>query len=143
MEARGTIPANLLVTLVKPDIVIVDNRSKSVHVFELTVPGEARLDTAHKLKSDKYSHLVSDIKTHTVTVTPFEVGAQTGHINSDNKLRLHKLHGFCTKDIKLKKFRENISAISIFSTVKTRRYGQHLTISWHLLQTSEICEYSF
>ena len=37
------------VTLKKPDIVIIDKKSKSVHIFELTVPGEARLDTAHKL----------------------------------------------------------------------------------------------
>ena len=100
-ESGGTIPTNMLVTLLKPDIVIVDTRSKTVHVFELTVPGEARLEKAHKLKDDKYSHLVSDIKSHTVTVTPFEVGAQTGHINSDNKQRLHKIHSFCTKDIKL------------------------------------------
>ena len=61
----------------KPDIVIVDSRSKSVHIFELTVPGEARLDTAHRLKANSYAHLLTDMQSHTVTVTPFEVGAHT------------------------------------------------------------------
>jgi hypothetical protein len=115
-EAGGTIPSSLLVTTKKPDIVIVDQKSKSVNIFELTVPGEARLDTAHNLKMESYSHFTTDIRTHTVTVTPFEVGAHTGHINQDNKKRLHTLHTFCTKDVKLKRFKENISALSILSS---------------------------
>ena len=94
----------------------MDQKSKSVHIFELTAPGESRLDTAHRLKTESYSHFVTDIKTHKVTVTPFEVGAHTGHINSDNKKRLHALHSFCTKDIKLKKFKENISSVTILSS---------------------------
>ena len=78
-------------------------------IFELTIPCETRLDTAHKQKTEAYSHFFRDITSHTVTVTPFEEGAHTGHINNDNKKRLKKLHSFCTKDIKLKKFKENIS----------------------------------
>ena len=66
----------------KPDIVIVDQKSKSVHIFELTVPGESRLDTAHRLKAESYSHFTTDIKTHKVTVTPFELGAHTGHMRT-------------------------------------------------------------
>ena len=66
------------------------------------MPGKTRLGTAHKLKTEAYSHFVRDIKTHTVTDTPFEVEAHTGHINNDNKKRLQRLQSFCTKDIKLK-----------------------------------------
>ena len=100
----------------KPDIVIVDKKFKSVIIFELTIPGETRLDTAHRLKTEAYSHFVRDIKSHTVTVTPFEVEAHTDHINNDNKKRLQTLHSFCTKNIKFKRFKENISAISILSS---------------------------
>ena len=78
--------------------------------------GEARLDTAHKLKTESYSYFVTDIRTHSVTVTPFEVGAHTGHINNDNKTRLHMLHSYCKKEIKLKKFKENISALAILGS---------------------------
>ena len=67
--AGGTIPANMLVTLQKPDIVIIEQKTKAVTLFELTVPGE----TAHSLKVDRYSHFISDIKSHTVSVIPFEV----------------------------------------------------------------------
>ena len=115
-EAGGTIPPSLAVTLKKPDIVIVDQKTKSAHIFELTVPGETRLETAHKLKTESFSHFVTDIQSHRVTLTPFEVGAHTGHINNENKNRLKTLHGFCTKDIKLKKFKENISAIVVLSS---------------------------
>ena len=59
----------------KPDIVIVDKKFKSVNIFELTIPGETRLDTAHSLKTEAYSDFVRDIKSNTVTVTPFEVEA--------------------------------------------------------------------
>ena len=114
--AGGTIPANLMVTIQRPDIVIIDEKNKSVAIFELTVPAEHRLDTAHTLKMNSYSHFSSDIKTHTVSVIPFEVGSHTGHINNDNKKRLHTLHSYCSKDIKLKRFKENISAISILSS---------------------------
>ena len=112
----GTIPTSLVVTVKKPDIVIVDQKTKSVYIFELTVPGEARIEIAHSLKSDSYSHFASDITAYTVSVTPFEVGAHTGHISNENKKRLQSLHKFCTKDIKLKKFKENISAITILSS---------------------------
>ena len=114
--AGGTIPPNLVVTLQKPDIVIIDQKTKSVSMFELTVPGETRLETAHKLKMESYSHFITDIQSHTVSVIPFEVGAHTGHISRDNKDRLHSLHKFCKKDVKLKKFRDNISAISLLSS---------------------------
>ena len=103
-------------TTKKPDIVIMDQKSKSVNIFELNVPGESRLETSHTLKMVSYKHLTSDIRTHTVTVIPFEIGAHTGHINQDNKKRLHTFHTFCTKDVKLKRFKENISALSILSS---------------------------
>ena len=34
----GTIPADLCVTNLKPDIVIIDNEKKILHIFELTIP---------------------------------------------------------------------------------------------------------
>jgi hypothetical protein len=99
----------------KPDIVIVDQKSKSVNSFELTVPGESRLDTAHTLKMESYSHFTIDIRTQTVTGTPFEVEAHTGRINQDNKKRLHSWHTCCTKDVKLKLFKAHISQCIIYS----------------------------
>ena len=84
-ETGGTIPPNLVVTRKKPDIVIVDNKCKEAYIFELTISAESRLEIAHKLKSESYEHLVTDIRTHSVTVTPFEVGAKTGYLSFPEK----------------------------------------------------------
>ena len=80
-EAGGNIPTSLVVTVKMPDIVLVDQNTKSV----LTVPGESQIEIAHTLRSDSYSHFVNDIKAYAVSVTPFEVGAQTRHISNENK----------------------------------------------------------
>ena len=58
--AGGTIPASVLVTNLKPDIVVVDQLKKCVTIFELTVPSEMRIVAANKLKTEKYQHF----KTH-------------------------------------------------------------------------------
>ena len=100
----------------RPDIVIVDTKKKSVSVLELTVPGEPRISVSHKLKTEKYQHLQSDIKTNTVSVLPFEIGSHTGHITRDNSNTLHTLHKLCTKDVKFKQFKKNISAITVLSS---------------------------
>ena len=54
--AGGTLPPNVAVTTLKPDIVVIDKNTKSVTIFELTVPAEHRLKIAHDLKYQKYSH---------------------------------------------------------------------------------------
>ena len=36
----GTLPPDVLVTNLKPDIVIIDKQKMNVNVFELTVPGK-------------------------------------------------------------------------------------------------------
>ena len=76
----------------KPDIVIIDKKTMSVNIFELTVPGELRLDIANSIKMEKYQHFTSDIKQFTASVIPFEVGAHTGHISTRNKENINKLH---------------------------------------------------
>ena len=75
--AEGTLPPNVLVTNLKPDIVIMDKSKKTVSIFELTVPAEHRIKIAHDLKYQKYQHFLTDITTHTVNLVPFEVGSHT------------------------------------------------------------------
>ena len=103
-------------TTLRPDIVIIDKQKKQVNIFELTVPGETRIKISHDLKYQKYQHLNSDIGSHTVNIIPFEIGSQTGYVSHENKDYLKKLHKFCQKSIKLKKFTQNISAVSVLSS---------------------------
>ena len=114
--AGGTLPPEVIVSTLKPDIVIIDNKNKQVKIFELTVPGENRISEAHRLKTEKYQHFSSDIKSHTATVLPFEIGSHTGFISRENIKTLHTLHKHCKKDIKLKQFMKNISSISVISS---------------------------
>ena len=105
-----------MVTTLRPDIVIIDKQKKEVNIFELTVPGEMRIKILHSLKYQKYQHLNSDIGGHTVNIIPLEIGSQTGYVSHENKGYLQKLHKFCQKNIKLKKFTQNISAVSVLSS---------------------------
>ena len=112
----GTIPPHILVTTLRPDIVIIDEKKKAISVFELTVPGELRIKEAHKLKHSKYEHFERDIKAYKVKVIPFEIGSHTGLVTNDNRTYLHDLHSFCKSDIKLKKFIQNISVIAVLGS---------------------------
>ena len=114
--AGGTIPPEVTVSTLKPDIVVIDNKPKHVTIFELTVPGENRISEAHRLKSEKYQHFYTDIKSHKVSVLPFEIGSHTGFISRDNIKTLQILHQHCKKDIKLKQFKKNISSIAVLSS---------------------------
>ena len=70
----GSIPATMVVTTLKPDVVIVDEKLKEVKLFELTVNWESNSVKNNTYKNDKYAHLLSDITTHKPSLTAYEVG---------------------------------------------------------------------
>ena len=76
-NSGGTLPPDIIVSILKPDIVIVEQKLKSVFIFELTVPGETRIQEAHRIKTEKYWHFKNDIKTHYVSILLFEIGSHT------------------------------------------------------------------
>ena len=59
---------------------------------------------------------MTDTARYKTTVQPFEIGSHTGYINKENKVSLNNLHKYCHKNIKLKKFTNNISAITVISS---------------------------
>ena len=59
--AGGTLPPDILVTNLKPDLVIIDKQTKKVNIYELTVPGEHRIEISNKIKTEKYQHFLTDI----------------------------------------------------------------------------------
>ena len=111
----GTIPVEHLVTPLRPDIVIIDEKKKSMHIFELTCPLEPNITKRNSEKSEKYAHFVTDIDQFRTKVTCFEVGSR-GYVSPDNHDRLKSLHAFCKPNTKLKLFKENISALAIYSS---------------------------
>ena len=100
-----------------------------IKIFELTVPGEARINIAHKLKLEKYEHFVSDIQLYSVSINAFEIGSHTGYISRENKANISKLHKYCKKEINFKQFRKNISAITVLGSYYI--FNNRNTETWH------------
>ena len=113
----GSIPPELCITLQKPDIVIQDKKNKFIHLFELSVPIEANgnIDKRHTEKMNKYAHFVTDMSGYKCDVTAFEIGSR-GYISTRNHSALYALHKYVKPGVKLAKFKENISALSVYSS---------------------------
>ncbi|NCF47118.1 MAG: hypothetical protein GWP24_06070 [Alphaproteobacteria bacterium] len=93
----GTIPPDVLVTNLKPDIFIRDIASSRVCIFELTCPWDANISNAHNYKQEKYAPLVADLaRHHVVSHYSIEISVR-GQVSKENKSRLkHFSRQFCT-----------------------------------------------
>ena len=60
-NAGGTIPPEILVTTIRPDLVIIDRRKKIFSAFELTVPYEHNESIRHTEKQNRYASMQTDI----------------------------------------------------------------------------------
>ena len=49
------IPVHIMETSLRPDIIIISERSKQLGIIELTVPSEARVEVSHQMKLMKYT----------------------------------------------------------------------------------------
>ena len=93
-------------------------KSKVIHLFELSVAIETNgnIDKRHQEKWDKYAHFVTDMSGgYKCTVTAFKIGSR-GYISTRNQSALYTLHKFTKPGIKLPKFKQNISALSVYSS---------------------------
>ena len=112
----GTIPPSICITNLKPDIVILDNTKKIIHIFELTCPGTAEnIEKRHKEKSDKYATFLTDCTGYKCTVTCFEVSSR-GFITTRNHGHLNDLHMFMKKETRRSTFKENISSLAVYGS---------------------------
>ena len=111
----GTISSQLCVTRLKPDIVIVDEIKKKLHIYELTVPLTMNIDQRNSEKTQKYTPFITDITNYTCTLNCFEVSS-TGYINPRNKLTLTTLHSFLRKDMKKSTFFSNINSLTWYGS---------------------------
>ena len=99
-------PPEICITTQKPDIVILDEKQKIIHMFELSVPIEHNIEQRHTEKANKYTNFTTYCTGYKCNVTAFEIGSR-GYISTRN----HSKPG-----IKLRKFKENISALAVYSS---------------------------
>jgi hypothetical protein len=82
-----------------PDIVVINEKKKECHIFELTVPFSTRISEANKLKSEKYSHFLTDLNPdYKVSVTAFECCSR-GLVTRENRESLRQLYRFTDKSM--------------------------------------------
>ena len=111
----GSVPPEVCITTQKPDIVIFDEKEKTMQIFELSVPFEQNIEQRHTEKSNKYAHFTTDCTGYNCSVRAFEIGSH-GYILTHNHSALYSLHKLTKPGIKLSKFKENISALAVYSS---------------------------
>ena len=89
----STIPPDIVVTLSRPDLVLINRIEKSVYVLELTCSFERNIEAAHQRKTTKYTSLQTDIEIsgYKCFMVPFEIGSR-GHVTTNNKENI--IHAF-------------------------------------------------
>ena len=117
MKGASTIPLDILVTPLKPDIVIQDKSAKCLYILELTVCFEINQESAHERKEDKYRQLVNDIKSQGYKVGLYcvEVGSR-GHITQDNIKRIRSLFHKLKIAVTQSKVRSVLGKISLVAS---------------------------
>ena len=89
-----TIPPDVAMTAQKPDLVIINRKSKEVKLVELTVPWDTKsnMTAALQRKTERYENLATEIKGNGFRCSniPLEIGTR-GVVNARNRAVLAQL----------------------------------------------------
>ena len=112
----GTLPVNIIVSKLRPDIVIVNTKKKFVHLVELTVPFEHNISKAHERKIHKYADLVLDISQngYNCNLTCIEIGSR-GLVTPDTNKRISEIFS-SIKAKPPKSLKKDLGKIAILSS---------------------------
>ena len=83
---NSTIPADILTTAVRPDIVILNRKEHRIELLELSCSFETNVESAHQKKFRKYLDLQEDLQNMgwSVQLVPFEIGSR-GYVTKRNR----------------------------------------------------------
>ena len=114
LEGNTTVPVDVTITTLKPDMVLFNKEKNEVTLFELSVPFEINIETTHQTKVNRYKQLIEDIEANGFKTTyfPTEVGSR-GFITPANNNRLKKFVASATGKQPQKKTFQDISKISL------------------------------
>ena len=125
----GTIPADIITTGQRPDIVIINRKKKKIALLELTVSFEKNIDSANIRKSTRYFDLTKDLKAEgwLADCVPFEIGSR-GHVTKKNKSDITNILTNYDIKIKKKKMFEELSKISLLCSFSI--FQAHCQPTW-------------
>ena len=107
--------------------------TKTLHIYELTMPSMSNIEARHQEKTNKYSHFLTDITTYKTSLNCFEV-TSTGFVSSRNVKTLHLLHKLMRKDLKKSVFMNNLNSLAWYGTTLC---SPSPPSSFHILATSQ------
>ena len=84
----GSIPPDIIVTNLKPNIVIVNEATGEIVIFELTCPWDTNIDHSHAFKEEQYAHLMTDLSRRFRTYLFLVEISVRGQVTGNNKSRL-------------------------------------------------------
>ena len=114
----GTFPVNIIFSKLRPYIVIVNTKRKSVHLVKLTVPFEHNISKAHERKTHKYADMVFDISQtgYNCNLTCIEIGSRGLVTPETNKSISEIFSSIKAKPPKsLKKYLSKIAILSSYT----------------------------
>ena len=113
----GTIPPDIVVTQLRPDLVIINRQEKIISLLELTCSFEKNAEAANLRKTLRYNALKSDLEDrgYRCLLVPFEVGSR-GHIRKASKSNI--LNIFLTFNMSARSYQcvKNMSKLSLLSS---------------------------
>ena len=128
LQPDGTIPPDVIVTLQKPDLVLVDSESKCIALYELTSCADKaeNIRKARERKINRYSALVGDLVVSgwNATLTPIQVCA-LGDIDGETRTAFNKLFG---KNL-ARKLCKKLTRIAISASY--RIFYSRREVEWH------------
>ena len=115
-QAAGgsTVPPEVAVTTLVPDIVVINKLTKDIEIWELTVPMEENIEKRNSDKM-KYGHFPTDFTPLKCHLLCFEV-SNKGFISDRNHNNLNHIHKFIKAGTKLSHFKQNISALALLGS---------------------------
>ena len=116
-QGISTVPIDVAITPLRPDIVLVDRSTKNVILFELSVPFECNVYETHQRKVERYRKLISDIEEngYAVAYYPVEIGSR-GHITKVNLNRLKSFIRKVCKDVKFTPVKNDLCKIVLVAS---------------------------
>ena len=114
---NSTIPIQCSATNLIPDLTIFIPDTRTIYIYDLSVPFEPNIDKMHDYKTNKYCPLVSDIENNNFKVhfNAIEIGAR-GFISNENSKRLQQMHSNFNIPESFKSFKNKISKLAIVSS---------------------------
>ncbi len=113
----STLPLDVALTTLRPDLIDLNRTDKIVFMFELSVPFELNIDATHQLKVDRYRQLISDIEDngYRVKYFPVEIGSRA-YIAKNNINRLKAFLKYTTNNVKFNSAKNEICKITLVAS---------------------------